>query len=69
MAHEIGHLLLGNGSHSLNGLMGARWKADEMALLVRGSLRFSAEETERLKQAIAVRAGKAPGDSFFTAAK
>jgi hypothetical protein len=69
MAHEIGHLLLGSGSHSPSGLMGTRWTADEMALLVRGSLHFSAEETGRLRQAMAGRAAKARDGSFATAAK
>jgi hypothetical protein len=68
MAHEIGHLLLGSGSHSPNGLMRTRWTADEMALLVRGSLRFSPEDSERLRRSLSIRAA-APRSGGITAAK
>jgi hypothetical protein len=67
MAHEIGHLLLGNGGHGPSGLMRATWTADEVTLLVRGLLRFSAEESGRLRQSMAARAAKARDGSFAAA--
>ena len=48
MAHEIGHLLLGVGSHSKKGLMAYPWGPRELHALARGSLRFSDEESDRI---------------------
>lgn len=55
IAHELGHLLLGGGSHAESGLMSARWSKPEMNALYRGDLSFSDEEAIRLRQAVQVR--------------
>lgn len=41
MAHEIGHLLLGVNSHSVSGLMQARWGGGALHRIVTGTLLFS----------------------------
>ena len=51
MAHEIGHLLLGPNSHSRNGIMRAQWNRDDLRVVARASLRFSPEQSERLRSA------------------
>lgn len=49
MAHEIGHLLLGANSHSVSGLMQARWRADELGRIALGTLFFSPEQSQRMR--------------------
>ena len=41
MAHEMGHLLLGVNSHSVSGLMQARWGGDALHRIAMGTLLFS----------------------------
>lgn len=52
-AHEIGHLLLGANSHSTAGIMHARWTAEELASAKAGSLRFSENQSRRMKAKLA----------------
>lgn len=40
-AHEIGHLLLGPNSHSISGVMCARWSPEQLALASRGLIFFT----------------------------
>jgi len=49
MAHELGHLLLGNNSHSGHGLMQAHWEPNELAQAAKGRLLFSSEESARMR--------------------
>ena len=49
IAHEIGHLLLGNGSHSSDGIMNARWGPKSLRLAARGKLLFSPQQAERIR--------------------
>jgi hypothetical protein len=49
MAHEIGHLLLGVNSHSVSGLMQARWRGGELHRVAMGSLLFSREQGNRMR--------------------
>jgi len=52
-AHELGHLLLGSNSHSVQGLMRARWENSEL-LQIRGKkLLFSESEAQRMQKTIA----------------
>ncbi len=44
IAHEIGHLLLGSNSHSMAGLMKARWNDGDLKLADMGRLHFSPKE-------------------------
>ena len=49
LAHEIGHLLLGEGSHSGKGIMRTPWLTQEMDDLARGWLGFTARQAKRMK--------------------
>jgi hypothetical protein len=52
MAHELGHLLLGTAEHAATGLMQARWSSRDLAHAARGQLRFSEQESSRLRAAV-----------------
>jgi hypothetical protein len=41
IAHEVGHMLMGTGSHSGKGLMRAHWSRGEMATLQQHALSFT----------------------------
>jgi len=53
MAHELGHLLLGLNSHSVTGLMRARWGNDELRCLDMGTLVFLPEQGKRMRARLA----------------
>lgn len=63
MAHEIGHLLLGIGSHSSRGIMRFPWKGKEVELADKGWLRFTPRQAKRIRVQVRarVRAEKAQG--------
>jgi len=44
IAHEIGHLLLGENRHSASGIMKAQWELKQLQLAMMGSLLFLPEE-------------------------
>jgi len=54
-AHELGHLLLGTNSHSVQGLMRARWDHSELLQVRCGKLLFSENEARRMQETIAER--------------
>ena len=49
LAHEIGHLLLGEGSHSGKGIMRTPWRKQEMDDAAKGILGFSAKQARRMQ--------------------
>jgi len=49
IAHEIGHLLLPPGSHSPTGIMRARWRSTDLALIATGRLLFTPEQAKIIK--------------------
>jgi hypothetical protein len=49
MAHEVGHVLLPGGRHSVNGIMRARWSSNEWRLLRQGGLNFAPEQSRFLR--------------------
>jgi len=51
MAHEIGHFLLGQNSHSRDGIMRPQWNPNDLRVIARASLRFTPEQAERLRGA------------------
>jgi hypothetical protein len=55
IAHEIGHLLLPDNTHSETGLMRADWTTADLQLAQRGRLLFTAEEGELLRTLVAAR--------------
>ncbi len=54
-AHELGHLLLGPGRHSAEGLMRAQWRREDLRELATGQLRFSPQLSELIRFAISKR--------------
>jgi hypothetical protein len=48
-AHEIGHLLLGEHSHSRDGLMVGQWHLDQLNKIGKGSLFFDSKDAHRLR--------------------
>jgi len=48
MAHEVGHLLLGENRHSASGIMKAQWDLKQVQLAMRGSLGFLPQEKKLL---------------------
>ena len=55
VAHELGHLLLGQDAHSPAGLMRAHWTREDLKLAARGCLQFTSEQAERLRGDVAAR--------------
>lgn len=55
LAHEIGHLLLGKGSHSTQGLMVCPWRQEQIRAAERGGLMLSREESRRVISAMCER--------------
>jgi hypothetical protein len=55
MAHELGHLLLGVGSHSANGLMHVPWRKKELELVAQGSMFFTPWQAEQMRTQVAAR--------------
>ena len=55
MAHELGHLLLGAGSHSAGGIMRVPWHKKELEIIAQGSLLFMPWEAERMRAQIRAR--------------
>ena len=49
IAHEIGHLLLGANSHSVSGLMQARWGGGALHRIVMGTLLFSPAQGAQMR--------------------
>ena len=49
IAHELGHLLLGNHAHSVQGIMRARWQADQLHGLSAGRLFFTTDQAAQLR--------------------
>ena len=49
LAHEIGHLLLGSGSHSNQGIMKATWQNGDLEKAIRGKFRFTPKQAKRMR--------------------
>jgi hypothetical protein len=49
MAHELGHLLLPQYSHSATGLMRARWNREDLERAQHGLLRFTPEQATLIR--------------------
>jgi hypothetical protein len=48
LAHEIGHLLLAENSHSETGVLRAEWGDEELRTIARGRLWFTGEQASRM---------------------
>ena len=49
IAHEIGHLLLGDNSHSPSGIMVAPWSKQDLWRMSKGDLLFTHQEVTRIQ--------------------
>jgi hypothetical protein len=49
IAHEVGHLLLGDVHHSRKGLMSASWKHGELMSIARREMNFSGPQIRRIR--------------------
>jgi hypothetical protein len=49
IAHEIGHLLLGDNSHSPGGIMAAPWTKQDLWQMSKGALLFTHQEVTRIQ--------------------
>ncbi len=56
LAHEIGHLLLGRGSHSERGLMSCPWSKEDIRDADRGLLTFAPVQLAQIHEEVLVRA-------------
>jgi hypothetical protein len=54
-AHEIGHLLLGSNSHSLSGIMCARWKDKELLNITIGAMTFVPAQSRMMQDRLRIR--------------
>ena len=52
VAHEIGHLLLGNNSHSSTGIMRARWDKADLERAERRQLLFTEEQSQTMRRKV-----------------
>jgi hypothetical protein len=50
MAHELGHLLLGEQSHSSHGIMVPKFRTQELRRAQKGELRFTPEQAQRMRE-------------------
>ncbi len=49
LAHEIGHLVLRSNSHSISGIMSARWTGEELRRLSEGAMFFTPHESKVMR--------------------
>ena len=49
IAHELGHLLIGNNSHALTGIMRSKWTQSEITLLAAGNLTFAHDHATTIR--------------------
>jgi len=54
-AHELGHLLLGAGSHSSRGIMHVPWRVKELEIIAQGLMTFTPSEAKRMLMNIRAR--------------
>jgi hypothetical protein len=59
MAHELGHLLLGVGRHSVSGIMKADWGFKDLERAAQGSLAFTGRERSQIQKNVQRRLAEA----------
>jgi hypothetical protein len=55
IAHEIGHLLLGQQGHSPTGIMRARWRREDYERAPQGAFKFTAQQAEQMRAQVSTR--------------
>ena len=68
IAHELGHLLLGSGGHSHEGIMQARWESSQFRQLMIGTLLFKAEQSKAMQESARTRTEGQSRDPEITGA-
>jgi hypothetical protein len=63
IAHEVGHVLLGQNSHSPTGIMRSLWKPEDFKHHTREAFCFTPEQIERLQGGLLVRIQKQENSS------
>ena len=53
-AHELGHLLLGSGAHSVSGIMTPIWEGNQLAHVQAGALVFLPQQSHQIRKRIEV---------------
>jgi hypothetical protein len=66
-AHELAHLLLGSNSHSVEGLMRARWGLKELEHVSQGTLLFDPDEAHKMAVRLGIGARREAGTEIATA--
>ena len=61
MAHELGHLLLGESSHAASGIMTARFKARHLQKVGQGGVRFLGKQARAMRAQTQRRLASRPG--------
>jgi len=61
LAHEVGHLLLRSNSHSISGIMSARWTGEELRRLSEGVMFFTPHESKVMRDRLSSVAFKPSG--------
>jgi hypothetical protein len=67
LAHEIGHLLFGSNSHSINGIMSPHWNGPELRRISEGNLLFLPIESRILRERLRLRKVDIPAISGVAA--
>ena len=62
MAHEIAHLLLGTNSHSVAGIMKARWQEEDLRSAKKGELLFTLAQSQTMRERLASAGRQTVGD-------
>jgi hypothetical protein len=60
IAHEVGHLLLGNNSHFPAGIMRGQWRTGEVKLALMGALTFTTRQAEQMRSDVRRRRLRTP---------
>jgi hypothetical protein len=55
IAHELGHMLLGQKGHSPSGIMRAHWHREDYERAPRGAFNFTAEQAEHIRAEVSTR--------------
>ena len=67
LAHEIGHLLLAENSHSGTGILRARWGDQDLRMIACGRLWFTSEQAARMVSLVTERVRAAQSVAEFQA--
>jgi hypothetical protein len=64
IAHELGHILLGQKGHSPTGIMRARWRREDYERAPRGAFNFTAEQAKQIRAEVSTRNRRQQADAI-----